>query len=307
KNRFFILIVLIFTFSNIFSDNVLGTKIDKKNNKTADLILFSYDRPMQLMAFLESIEKNVEGIGSIFVIYRSSDGEYEKGYKIVKDTFEFVKFLKQENPPYDFKELLLYSVFDNSSSDYFSFGVDDMIVTDPINFSECIDYLEEEKAYCFSLRLGTNIVRCYTINQDCGNPLFTKIENGIYKWQFCQGKGDWSLAASTDMTVYRKKDFNDLFNNLEYKNPNVFEALWIANADNRQFGICYEFSKVINIPVNIVQDQKWHRAMNFLDTKELLEEFLDGTRIDIHEVAESMQKKRNESPHIAYVPHFIFQ
>ena len=289
------------TTNNLSQDN----KLEIKENKCADFIFFSYDRPLQLMSFLESVEKYVTGINSIHVIYRSSSDTYEKGYKVVKDTFQDVKFVKQENPPSDFKQLLLKATFEDSDADYFSFGVDDMVVTDPVDVSECIDLLENEEAYCFSLRLGTNITRCYTVNQYCGNPRFVKNENGIYKWQFCQGKGDWSLAASTDMTIYRKKDFIDLFTTLEYKNPNVFEALWIANADSQQFGLCYEFSKVINIPLNIVQDQKWHRSMNFLEPEELIEEFLLGARIDINEIAQAMREKRNEAPHIEYIPKFV--
>ena len=42
----------------------------------ADLVIFSYNRPLQLYALLESITNYVTGLDKIMVIYRSSDARY---------------------------------------------------------------------------------------------------------------------------------------------------------------------------------------------------------------------------------------
>ena len=55
----------------------------------ADLVIFSYDRPLQLYAFLESVQRYVTGLSKISVICRMSDGQYRQGYEIIQaDTSE---------------------------------------------------------------------------------------------------------------------------------------------------------------------------------------------------------------------------
>ena len=56
---------------------------------SVDLVVFSYDRPLQLFAFLESTNQFVSGLGEISIIYRYSDENYEKAYQKVFDYFEF--------------------------------------------------------------------------------------------------------------------------------------------------------------------------------------------------------------------------
>src|SRR5271154_2417996 len=55
--------------------------------RAADLIIFSYDRPLQLYAFLESVQRYVTGIGQTSIIYRTSGQDFDAGYQIVQSTF----------------------------------------------------------------------------------------------------------------------------------------------------------------------------------------------------------------------------
>lgn len=308
--------------SEVVTEIVVNEKeencVSPKEKKQADLVIFSYDRPMQLYSFLESIKINVKNLASISVIYRVSNAEYEIGYEILKKTFNDVKYFKQENESTkDFKQLLLktafeQTVYEDSNQDYFMFGVDDIIVTDEVDVSQCIDLLEKEKAYGFFLRLGKNIVHCYTINKSCEVPAGLvqvskekDVSDNVFTWTFNKADGDWSQPASTDMTIYRKSDFKDWFYAFNFTNPNNFEGYWIGASDKTKSGLCYETSKIVNIPINIVQDLKWHRSMNFLLPEDLLEIFLDGYKIDIQDVKESIQKKRNKAPHMEYILNFI--
>ncbi len=287
--------------------------VSPKEKKQADLVIFSYDRPMQLYSFLESIKINVKNLASISVIYRVSNAEYEIGYELVKEIFNDVRYFKQGNEPAkDFKQFLLKTTFEDGVQDYFMFGVDDIIVTDEVDVSQCIDLLEKEKAYGFFLRLGKNITSCYTINKKCGVPAelaqISKekdVLGDVFTWCFNKSDGDWSQPASTDMTIYRKSDFKDLFYAFNFTNPNNFEGYWIGASDKTKSGLCYETSQIVNIPINIVQDLKWHRSMNFLLPEDLLEIFLDGYKIDIQDVKASIQKNRNEAPHMEYILKFI--
>lgn len=64
---------------------------NKTDDKT-DLIIFSYDRPMQLYALLESVEQYVTGAENICVVYRASDERFEQSYQSVKEDFDKVVF-----------------------------------------------------------------------------------------------------------------------------------------------------------------------------------------------------------------------
>lgn len=271
-------------------------------NKGADLIVFSYDRPLQLFAFLESVHLYMTGLDSISVIYRVSNDKFEKGYQYVRDEFQNVHFYEQVNPPHDFKKLLLKALFHDTKADYFLCAVEDMVVTDSVDVADCIRLLEQEKgAYGFYLRLGTNITYCYTINAECGVPDLQLVVPGVYSWVFEKAHGDWGLPVTTDMTVYRKKSCKDIFEKHYYWNPNVFEELWGNSVGRAQKGLCYEYSKNVNVPLNLVQECKWHRSMNFFSTDELLEEFLAGLKINI----KPFEKIRNFAPHMEYLPEFV--
>ena len=63
--------------------------------KKADLVVFSYDRPLQLYAFLESTEKYVTGVGDLVVIYRASSEQFQKGYEVVEADFPGAMFWLQ--------------------------------------------------------------------------------------------------------------------------------------------------------------------------------------------------------------------
>ncbi len=60
--------------------------IDEKKDK-ADLLIFSYNRPLQLYSLLESTEKYISNLNCIHVLYRASDEKYASYYDDVKKKF----------------------------------------------------------------------------------------------------------------------------------------------------------------------------------------------------------------------------
>ena len=174
-----------------------------------DLIIFSYNRPMQLYALLESVEHHITGVGNIDVICRI-DHEYESGYEIVHDRFPTVNLIRQSstNPAEDFKPLLM-NVLNNSNSDYTLFAVDDIIVTREIDLYEGVQKLEQSGAYGLFYRLGKNINFCYMLRRFQGVPPLQDVGDGYYTWQFRTGKDDWDYPNSVDLTLYRKEEIRE--------------------------------------------------------------------------------------------------
>lgn len=140
----------------LFSSMILCAK---DREFCSDIIIFSYNRPMQLYAFLESLYMHTTSIGSVIVICRASDELFMSAYKKVKKNFNTVKFVMQ-NSVKQFKWFVMQELL-NSKSNYIMFAVDDIIVTNKVDFSECIEIFEQEQCYAFFLRLGLNLTSNY--------------------------------------------------------------------------------------------------------------------------------------------------
>ena len=222
--------------------------------------------------------------------------------------FPYVIFHKQgQNPYLDFKPLTLKATFD-SPSKYIIFAVDDIIVKDFIDVTRSIDLLEQTGAYGFYFRLGLNINYCYMLNRPDPAPKIIKIADDVYAWKIQDGgPGDWGYPNTVDMTLYRKSDIEQEFRSMVYKAPNPLEGHWSVSPKVPQikskFALCYQESKIVNLPMNLVQDVYNNRNMNAISPKELLNKFNQGLKIDILQ----LYKINNKSAHIDYIPSFIMR
>lgn len=266
--------------------------------KTVDLIIFSYDRPMQLYALLESIDLNLTGIESSTVIYRSSHDRFTQAYSSIEQQFPNVRFIKQgTQPAHDFKPLLL-EAFRSGKSPYICFAVDDIIVKAKASLTECTQALAKTGAYGFFLRLGNHLTTCYSEDKIQPLPPFTTIANSMLSWTFKDGIHDWGFANTVDMTIYQKKNLIKNLVTMDYANPNKLEGIWAryAKGQRNNKGICFPESVVVNIPLNLVQNVCANRHMNAWSPDELLAKFNEGLKIDINDLFGI----KNESCHLAY-------
>lgn len=271
----------------------------------ADLVVFSFDRPMQLYSCLESLDKYVSGINHTRVIYRCSNDEYKENYALVKEKFPAVEFiLESEKPKMDFQSLVLKSIFSfgRRSSDHVLFAVDDNIVKDYVNLTECIAAMEDTQAYGFYLKMGNHVDYCYSEDSYQGVPKLNPIVGNIFAWQFSQGNADWDYPNTVDMTIYRKKDLQNIFEEITFKSPNQLEAKWATYANHAEVGLCYNTSKIINTPLNMVNEHETaNRHAGIATAEDLLAKFKDGLKINIT----PLHQIENHSVHIEYTPEFV--
>ncbi len=272
------------------------------SGQLADLVIFSYNRPLQLYTLLYSIEQNMRGVGSQAVIYRASDSDFDQAYGQVKQRFKDVIFFKQgDRPAADFKLLTNVATFESKCA-HVLFAVDDIIVKDFVDLSECIDCMESTQAYAFYLRLGEHLNYCYPCDAAQPVPPCVRVVDNIIAWQFKNGSYDWGYLHTVDMTIYRKSDIRQFFIFTDYTNPNELEALWAMEYSwvNNKFGLCYKDSKIVNLPLNRVQNVCENRSANAYTPHELLTAFNNGLMFDIS----SVRGMRNESAHVAFIPPF---
>ena len=265
------------------------------------MIVSSYNRPMQLYAYLESLEKHMQNVHHIKVIYRASDDKYEAGYAVVKKRFPNVQYIRQLDPPHDFKKLTLDALQDSYKDvDFIPFGVDDIIFKDTCDLDDCARLMDKTGAYGLFLRMGRHINFCYMLKKRQPPPRSELVESGVYAWQFCYGVADWAYPNSLDMTVYRIDQILPTFQKMTYSNPNLLESHWAKRANKQLLGLCYEQSKIVNIPVNVVSTFK-NRNLRLYSAEQLLDMFFEGKKIDIN----AYYQMENSSPHIMKGPTFI--
>lgn len=266
-----------------------------------DFIIFSYDRPLQLYALLESTAAFVTGLHDIFVIYRASNADFQKGYALVQRDFPSVHYMQQgSHPARDFKELTIQA-FQANSAKYIMFGVDDIVVKDRIDLDQAIALMEQTHAYGFYLRLGQHLDYCYMQNANQPLPALQAVGGGL-TWRFNQATCDWGYPHTVDMTVYRRKDVMHAVTNLHYINPNTFEGSWAGQSGPIMYrkGICYEETKIVNLPINRV-NISGNQHMDFISPQEALDLFLSGKKMDIR----PLFGVQNKSAHMVYEPMLI--
>jgi hypothetical protein len=215
------------------------------------------------------------------------------------------------NPRDDFKPLTIQASF-GTPAPYLMYAVDDIIVKDKVNLDEMVAALQKTNAYGFYLRLGKSVTYCYMRNQYTGVPSTLElVEKDIYRWRFDRAyaqetPGDWTYPNTTDMTLYAKKDIEPIMQKITFNSPNTFEGLWASYAYQvkHRYALCYETTKMINIPVNLVQnDYATNRTMNAYSTQQLLDIFNQGKKIDIA----PFYRIQNNSPHMEYPLTFVNQ
>ena len=278
----------------------------EENEKKADMIIFSYHRPLQLYALLESIEKYVKGLEKISVIYRCDEEKYKMGYEKLKKRFKTIHFILQSSDPKkDFKPLLLKTI--KSSNKFLIFSVDDIIFKDHVDMTFCINNLQKTKSYFFSLRLGDNITYHYMDNYNQPIPHHVMLFDQIMGWHIDAAKGDFFYPTSVDVTIYRKKDILDDFSKISFDTPNTLEINWFdyykkkhLKKDRYRTGLSFVKSKAVNIPFNLVNISQ-NRNMEIFSTDFLLDKFNKNFILDIS----SIEKTQNFSVHMEIEPKFL--
>ena len=130
-------------------------------------------------------------------------------------------------------------------------------------------------------------------------------EHDIYSWRCSESVLDWRYPLTVDMTLYRKKDIEGDLRIISYHTPNRLEGMWCCRINRvvHHRGLCFEASKVVNMPLNRVQKEELgNRAMD-ITTLELLAQFNAGKKMDIAQ----LHNIDNKSAHMEYMPTFVYR
>jgi hypothetical protein len=245
---------------------------------------------MQLDLLLESIllNFNVDNY-QINILYKTSNDEFQKGYEFLISKYPQFNFKKEES----FKEDILL-LFNNS--DYTVFFTDDDIIYKSfrLNKDELHNIFMLTEANCFSLRLGLNTRNCYTM-QRLNSLEHFKTHNfyfdidliePVISWKVKDGTNDYAYPMSVDGHIFKTEYIKNLCEVLEYTNPNLFEAMLSNFARNEMIMSSYEYSKLVNSPINRVQEifQNLSGMKYRYSVEDLNEMYLDGLILNLEKM-----------------------
>lgn len=232
----------------------------------SDLIVYSRNHPVHLYAFLESVKKNVKGIGKLTVLYESKDASFAKAYEEIKATFSNFEFSPISG---NFKEQLLKAIT-AFPAHYVLFASDEQIIKEPIDLKECAEEMQKSGAYGFFLNDQTEIQ----------NPIAFEETRA---WQF-QNHKPFHLA----MAIYPKEMMLGTLKTLDFSDFDSLKQPWTAALDSKKIGLFYHQKKLLDIPLKD-------------DLDVLLTKFQEGLKIDL---APYFQIK-NETAIVESEPNFV--
>ncbi|MBS0620538.1 MAG: glycosyltransferase family 2 protein [Verrucomicrobia bacterium] len=265
-----------------------------------DLIVFSYDRPLQLYALLESIGRHVKNLSSVQVLYRASDAAYAEGYDAVKADFPNVEWICQSASPTEDFQPLLMGALQRGQGRYVLFAVDDDLFCADVDLDKGARALAKTGATGFYYRLGLASDYCYMQDKKQSIPPLNPVEEDLFAWSFAQAEGDWNYPHSVDLALYPKQMVVAHLEKLQFSNPNTLESEWAKRAKKEGIGLCQKEPKIVNIPLNIVH-LSTNRHMEGYSPDLLLSLFNQGMKIDISKLIDHPIR----SAHSEFTPTFI--
>ncbi|XP_065197024.1 uncharacterized protein LOC135828505 isoform X1 [Sycon ciliatum] len=223
-----------------------------------DVILFTRNRPVQLLSFVESLAMTLRGVTRVVVVLRSDDELFDKGYAIVEQQARHLgvqlKILNQNDE--HFGNLLLQH-FTSDASRYTLFAVDEIVWLRPLDLSTVLCYLEKSNGVFGSaqLRLGNANFRArYSRVQAQSWQLPSNSEFlALYPYQLPY---DWGYVLNVDGTLMKTSDvvtdLQDLLSTIP--NPSRLENVWIVHRlpkRCRQWHLTFAHTYLVN---NVLED-----------------------------------------------------
>jgi len=258
-------------------------------------LIFSKDRPLQLFTLLHTYFENVKNPAPVTVIYDASNQDYANAYLEVAQYFlaksVSVAFVKEAG---SFRETLTREL-DKIEVNALFFLVDDIIFIRPLNLS-VVNELDPQTAV-LSLRHSPHLQRSYTSNASVLPPEFSNFPDSpeLLSFKWFEREYEWSDPWSVDGQVLSTAEIRVLTRVSDFKAPNSYEVALKAFNDiaANRIGVCFRESKILNLPINRVQNEisnlsgsiscaylldQWNLGM-MIDTQM----FADHTPISPHE------------------------
>ncbi|MDP2217464.1 MAG: hypothetical protein Q8J68_09275 [Methanolobus sp.] len=248
----------------------------------AECIIFSMDRGLQLHSLLSSYFEKVKNPVPVHVLYRTSSTSHQKAYYSLFSLFSEHPVTAVHQKDRDSFKKQLITILESIKAENVFFLVDDIVFTEDTDMFDFTKF--DTRTAIVSLRLGANLKRAYTTQKDQKLPPF--IPDAIQDsdklcWTWESGELDWAYPLSVDGNLFLTQEMIVLAKNTDFNSPNTFEGNLqrYVHYFKHRYGVCYKKSKIINIPINKVQDD-YKNIHGAIHQDYLLDQWNRGMQID---------------------------
>jgi len=263
-------------------------------NKKVQLMIFSYNRAMQLDLLVRGIRKHITGFDKIIVTFNYSTEEFHDGYKKLKEKGLVDEWHCDKGIAHTpaFKNYLVKLMGDEY--DYTCLFSDDAIVYGKVSMDDVIAQMTDD-VISFSLRSGLNaeysfyggktiIENPWGEYEDLGE--FIKWDWTEYNPKRCNG---YPIGFG-DGCSFKTETIKDLLGRIEGQTPNEIER-YLNNTGGREAItqkklVAYKHSKLVSNPVNNVNTfsplfsgEKFSYPVDKLNDK-----YLEGYVVDLEAI-----------------------
>lgn len=269
---------------------------DPDTRQPIEVIVFSKDRACQLDGLLRSLQRFVAIPHRVTVLYTASDPAYQRGYDLLIDWNQSVRWVRER----DFKTDLLRLVGDvqESGTKQVMFLVDDIVFTRRFTGEGIVDELDNDDVLAISLRLGESIRYCHPRSAPTRPPEF--LEGHRWAWRSAPG-GYWDYPMSVDGNIYRVDDIAKTLAGIDFSNPNTLEAAMAGKPIDRPHLVCDEQPYLVNLALNLVQNV-FANPHGDISAEDLNRCFLSGFVIDIEQFEGREFEACHIEPKLSLVP-----
>lgn len=248
-------------------------------------IIVSKDRALQLYSLLCSYLELVSNPVELTVIYSVSTDAHSDAYKEVEELFSDkypkVAFVRET----DSFRATINSVLRTVQTKNIFFLVDDIVFIRNIDLAFATEL--DASRYVLSLRHSPVLTRSYTANVNQKPPTFSDFSDmpDLHQFRWFEEGNEWSDPWSLDGQILSTAEVRIMTRVSDFFAPNTYEgALKTFNSlCTARLGLCYSESKILNLPINRVQNEvqnlsgeispefllsQWNKGM-MLDTVEL--------------------------------------
>jgi hypothetical protein len=262
-----------------------------------ETIIFSKNRACQLDQLLRSLAEHLEewNLFHITVIYVAENEDFREGYRIVQRQFQSAVFVEQRFDKTIQKQI--QEIIDNSRQEFVCMLVDDDILIRKLSLysPQFETFRKNVQVAALSIRLSPSITYCQPLAMSEKPPRLSA--QGVFHWyktpfwrlmrdvltklgQPGLGVGDWGVPMSMDGNFFRLPEFREYFRCLpEMKAFGDIEITMYFTPIPKEYGVCFDEAKLINIPLNSVRTDYAYPSMS-VAAKYLNEAFIGGRRLD---------------------------
>ena len=285
--------------------------------KSLHIIIFSFNRALQLDALLQSIHVNLKGKFKVSVLYNTSNDLFQRGYEKLKEENPTVSFIKENRNSFRYPSKLYFSLYNIKklirhpyirkpksnfrdklielvslqNGDYTMFMTDDSLFTRETCLSDDIYNLisKSPTQNSFALRLGLEL----------NNPPSSvrPLNESVLFWNYYNTGANlknWNYPFSVDAHIYDTNFIKELSEKLVFMNPSSYECIlcdYVCKHKLLSNGYSFQKYCLLSFPINIVQEVEDNESLN-CSVEDLNNYFLEGYTLEypIIEKADTFQQ-----------------